>query len=210
MTDLTGLRHARSTTKGRAAQKRVIEEALILFQEQGYQATSIREIADAAGLAKATVYHHFPTKGAILYEIHNVFMKTLEDGMTRIAPSDLGPAEQLRAVIHELWRVMVTHRPHVQLFFEEWRHLDEEHLAALRLRRDSYFAFVRGTVADTLAHAGSSADSAHIDVLTLAVFGMCNWGYQWFAPGGPLQASEIADTYAELVLAAFSEGALGA
>ncbi len=34
---------------------------------------------------------------------------------------------------------MVTHRAHVQIFFEEWRHLDEEHLEGLKKRRDRYY-----------------------------------------------------------------------
>jgi TetR/AcrR family transcriptional regulator, cholesterol catabolism regulator len=189
------------TPKGLAAQKRVIDEALTLFQEQGYRATSIRQVAEAAGLAKATVYHHYPTKAAILYEIHNVFMETLEEGMERIEASGEGAQERLRAIIQELWRVMVSHRPHVQIFFEEWRHLDHDHLEALRGRRDRYYGFVRETVAETGA-GGSS--SAHTEVLTLAVFGMCNWGYQWFDPDGPLKASQIADDYADLVVAGFS------
>jgi AcrR family transcriptional regulator len=193
-----------STAKGRAAQKRVIEEAVGLFRDQGYDATSIRQVAEAAGLAKGTVYHHYPTKAALLYEVHNTFMETLEEGMERIAGSDADAAERLRAIVHELWRVMVTHRPHVQIFFEEWRNLDEAHLEGLRERRDRYYAFVRDTVKEAWPSGRGAKANAHIDVVTLAVFGMCNWGYQWFDPKGPLSANEIADEYADLIIAGLS------
>ncbi len=48
------------------------------------------------------------------------------------------------------------------------------------------------------------AGKEHIDVVTLAVFGMCNWGYQWFDPKGTLSAGEIADDYADLFIAGLS------
>lgn len=193
-----------ATPKGRAAQDRVIAEALKLFVEQGYVATSIREIANAAGLAKSTVYHHYPTKAAILYEIHAIFMETLEDGMRTIQTSGKPPVDRLRMIIHELWRVMETHRQHVHVFFEDWRYLDEEHLEALRERRGGYYRFVRGTVAEALDVKRAKVEGDHVDVLTLAIFGMCNWGYQWFDADGPMRAGEIADDYGDLVIDAFS------
>jgi len=191
------------TLKGQQAKARVVEEALHLFEAQGYPATSIKQIAEAAGLAKATVYHHYPTKAALLFEIHNIFMETLEEGMHRIERLESRPDRRMRAIIRELWRVMVTHRPHVQIFFEEWRHLDEEHISDLKSRRDAYYRFVREAV--VAAWPGASTESPErVDVMTLAIFGMCNWGYQWFDPEGPLPADVIADDYADLVIAGLS------
>jgi AcrR family transcriptional regulator len=192
------------TAKGQAAQNRVVAAALELFEQQGYVATSIRQIAAAANLAKGTVYHHYATKADILYEIHNIFMETLEEGMERIEGSDEPAVDRLRMIIHELWRVMTSHRPHVQVFFEDWRYLDAEHIAGLRKRRDGYYHFVRETVAEALAAKRVTVSEEHTDVLTLAVFGMCNWGYQWFDPKGALKAEEIAEDYADLVIDAFS------
>jgi TetR/AcrR family transcriptional regulator, cholesterol catabolism regulator len=193
-----------ATPKGRAAQRRVIDEAVALFREQGYDATSIRQVADAAGLAKATVYHHYPTKAALLYEVHNAFMETLEEGMERISTSGETAVGRLRLIIHELWRVLVTHRSHVQVFFEEWRNLDDAHLGGLKERRDAYYQFVRSTVKEAWPTPTSGAVDEDLDVITLAIFGMCNWGYQWFDPNGRLSASEIAEKYADLVISGLS------
>jgi AcrR family transcriptional regulator len=196
-------RSGASTPKGQLAQGRVIEQALQLFQSQGYPATSIRQVAEAAGLAKATVYHYYPTKSALLYEIHNIVMETLEEGMERIQRSEASADGRMRAIVRDLWRVMVTHRAHVQIFFEEWRHLDRDDIAGLKERRDAYFRFVReALVAGWPALADRGED--HVDVMTLGIFGMCNWGYQWFDPKGPLPADVIADDYADLVIAGLS------
>jgi hypothetical protein len=134
-------------------------------------------------------------------------MEALEEGMAQILASGRPAEERLRAIIHELWRVMVTHRSHVHVFFEEWRYLDDESLRALKPRRDAYFRFLRDTVAEVLEADGRSLGDEHVDVLTLGVFGMCNWGYQWFEERGPLAADVIADDYADLVVAGFRGGA---
>lgn len=195
------------TLKGAAARRRMITAAVDLFQKHGYEGTSVREVADASGVAKATIYHHFPTKSALLYEIHDEFMSTLEAGMEDTEARQLDPPSHLRAIIHDLWRVMTVHRGEVRVFFEEWRHLDHEHLQGLRKRRDDYTAFVKRAVEDVAAASWPGGlDDRTADALTLAVFGMCNWAYQWFDPDGPLTGEELAELYADLAISGLHSG----
>ena len=58
-----------SLTKGERTRQAIIESAYTLFLEQGYAATSMRQIADAAGLALGGIYHHFTSKEAIFSEL---------------------------------------------------------------------------------------------------------------------------------------------
>jgi AcrR family transcriptional regulator len=50
--------------------KRILDVALELFNEQGYDATSLREIAERLGVTKAALYYHFKSKADILLELH--------------------------------------------------------------------------------------------------------------------------------------------
>ncbi len=50
--------------------ERILDVALELFTEQGYEKTSLREIADRLGVTKAALYYHFPSKGDIFLELH--------------------------------------------------------------------------------------------------------------------------------------------
>ena len=52
---------------GAATRQNAIRVALQLFTEQGYEATSLRQIADVLGINKASLYYHFPSKEAILH-----------------------------------------------------------------------------------------------------------------------------------------------
>lgn len=56
-------------TKGERTRQAIIESAYTLFLEQGYAATSMRQIAEAAGLALGGIYHHFTSKEAIFSEL---------------------------------------------------------------------------------------------------------------------------------------------
>ena len=51
--------------KSERSRRQVLDAALQLFSRQGYRATSVREIADAAGVSTGNVYHHFPDKESI-------------------------------------------------------------------------------------------------------------------------------------------------
>lgn len=62
---------------GTATRHRILEEAARLFTEKGYEATSVQELAEALGLSKAALYHHFPSKEEILYEISQEALKGL-------------------------------------------------------------------------------------------------------------------------------------
>src|ERR1700744_2078581 len=53
-----------------ATRERILEIALDLFSEQGYEKTSLRDIADRLGTTKAALYYHFERKEDILLELH--------------------------------------------------------------------------------------------------------------------------------------------
>ncbi|MCU0255834.1 MAG: TetR/AcrR family transcriptional regulator, partial [Vicinamibacterales bacterium] len=57
----------------------ILEAALALFSHQGYRATSIREIAERAGVSTGNVYHHFQDKDAIFNELLDQYWSAIED-----------------------------------------------------------------------------------------------------------------------------------
>ncbi len=75
----TSLLEAPSPTAARAA---VIEAALALFAEHGVGGTSLQMIADAIGVTKAAVYHHYKTKEEIVLAVATVILTRLEAAVT--------------------------------------------------------------------------------------------------------------------------------
>jgi AcrR family transcriptional regulator len=60
--------------KSERSRRAVLDAALFLFSHQGYRATTMREIADRAGVSTGNVYHHFPDKDAIFSELIDEYM----------------------------------------------------------------------------------------------------------------------------------------
>jgi AcrR family transcriptional regulator len=70
--------------------------AVDLFTEQGYDATTVNQIAERAGVTKSTFFRYFPDKRELLVAGHETLSKLLADGITE-APTDATPLEAVAA-----------------------------------------------------------------------------------------------------------------
>jgi AcrR family transcriptional regulator len=90
---------------GAETRERVLDVALDLFIEQGYDKASLREIAERVGFTKAALYYHFPSKADILGALHERFHRLLGGPMSILGngPVSLGTFEEfLDACIDEM------------------------------------------------------------------------------------------------------------
>ncbi len=95
---------AETTVRGRrtlATRARIADAALKLFLDHGYAETTINEIAEAAGVSRRTVFHHFPTKAAMLFD-HLVTRR--EEALQRLR--ERPPAEPILASLHAVLRAL--------------------------------------------------------------------------------------------------------
>jgi AcrR family transcriptional regulator len=175
----------------------IVASAADLFDREGFANVSVGRIAEAVGIAKPTLYHYVSSKDELLTWIHEEFIDQL--GSARSSrPSDLPAADELRAVIGDILGLMESHRSHVRVFFEHHRELPDAARERVRTKRDEYQRHVEDTIRRGIA-AGELRD---VDprLASFALFGMCNWAYQWFSVDGALPASGVADLYAGILL----------
>jgi TetR/AcrR family transcriptional regulator, cholesterol catabolism regulator len=176
----------------------VVAAAAELFDSAGYARVTMGDIAQNVGIAKPTLYHYFDSKDDILLAIHEEFIDLLISRHDERRLSDLAPEELLLKAMGDILELMETHRGHVRVFFEHHRELPAEARAAIRRKRDLYEADVQALFEEA-AEAGSFVpqDSR---LPALAMFGMCNWAYQWYRPGGPLTARQVAERFWRLLV----------
>lgn len=86
------------TTPESEARNRVLDAARPLFVEFGYKGVSMQQIADAAGIHKATLYHHFRDKDALFAAVVMLELQLMRQEMIRVIDSRKTPADQLTAV----------------------------------------------------------------------------------------------------------------
>lgn len=194
----------KSTARRGEATRQAIENAAIdLFAERGYHATSMRQIAAAAAIQPAAIYHWFPSKEAILTRLQDDFMDRLEAAVDGAVGDAEGPVGELAAAVREH---VVFHGLHPRAAFvtdSEIRALSPEPKARLIARRDAYEAMFK----QMIERGVGSGDFEVSDpaVAAYAILLQCTGVALWYDPAGALPLERIAGIHVELVL-----GSLGA
>lgn len=183
-----------------AAEKRahIVRMAAALFDDRGYAATSMADIAAAVGVRKPTLYHYFKSKDEILYWIHEEFIDMLIDGHELREAAGLAPLDLITGVVADVIRLMETHKGHVRTFFEHHRELPDDWRESSLAKRDHYQRMV-----EHILEKGSEGGAfRRVDpkLTSFAIFGMVNWTYQWFRPGGAMSADAVAKEFVEILL----------
>ena len=178
-------------------QQTVLRRAIELFNTQGYDATSIGDLARDLGLTKSAIYHHVPSKEALLSAALDEALDGLGAAIdSAVAPGPVTSAHQrLRSAVEESVRILVEHLPAVTLLLRV-RGNSEVELAALARRRvidEKLATLVRAAVAE-----GALRDDIDPDVISRLLFGMVNSLVEWWRPGGPVDAEVLARSVAGL------------
>jgi AcrR family transcriptional regulator len=180
--------------------KVISDAAIVAMSEQGYHGTSVRDIAERAGMSSAALYHHFSSKQDLLFRITDRGIDALvrkTEAALLASPND--PAARLGAVV----RVHVlTHAENQRGSFignSEIRSLEPANRAVIISKRDQQKRIFDRVVADGVERGVFT--TPYPKEATMALVTMCTAVAQWYRPDGALRPDQIADRYAELGLA---------
>jgi AcrR family transcriptional regulator len=183
------------------ARTRVLDAAVDLFAEHGYDGTSVSQVISRAGVAKGGFYHHFASKEALLYEVYGDLIGRQLAGMDDILARRLTPPETLRALIGDLVETTAASARPALVFWREMHRLGDERTAEYRRARRRYHDTVRRLIRDAQA-AGTFTSVASADTVTFTIFGYVNELPLWYRPSGRQRPAQLATELADLVLAA--------
>ena len=178
----------------------ILKFAAQAFRTYGYPATSMQRIADAAGLQKASLYHHFPSKDDILSQIVETASHLLLEPLEAIAAGPEDPPVRLRKAIENHIRVFCAHPDEEWVLLYEARHFSKPLERQLRPVRERYQSLFRQLVREGMD--GGYFKPRDPVLVTNGIFGMCNWLGQWYRPDGPLKPEQVTRQLADLALAA--------
>ena len=177
-------------------QATVLRRAIELFNTQGYDATSVGDLARDLGLTKSAIYHHVPSKQALLSAALDEALDGLDAAIdAAVAATGTSASERLRTAVEQSVLVLADHLPAVTLLLRV-RGNSEVELAALERRRvvdEQLAGLVRAAVAE-----GTLRDDLDPEVVSRLLFGTVNSLVEWYRPGGPLEAATLARTVASL------------
>lgn len=170
--------------------EQVLAVAVRVFNERGYDATSVADLTAALGLTKSALYHHFESKSEILELALTDALDALDavvDGAMLRHPL---ASDRLRAIVRGAVGVLTARLPSVTLLLRV-RGNGEVESAAL-VRRRAFDQRVTAIVAEAQGE-GMLRDDVDPAVATRLIFGMVNSVVEWYRPGGAVDPEELGE-----------------
>ena len=183
------------------SRQEILRTAARLFQEQGYDATSMNDVAAALRLSKGGLYHHFQSKDEILFDLMNHAMDITQERVINSVRGIADPEDRLRTLIRRHIAVVLSERDReITVMLHENHPLRPSLRKQINARKKEYVRFVEALIAEVQRTRGSKASVAP-RAGAFALLGMINWIYQWYRPDGPLQEEDLARQYTEIFFA---------
>jgi len=186
-------------SKGAWRRRAIVAAAVDLFARQGYEGTSIREIADQAGMNKGNLYYYFPAKDDLLFaivdDLHNDFNRQFQQWSS----AGSTPLERLRSVLRGHAALVCQTYQQTRITYENFRFLSQARRMLVIEKRDLYEQGMARVMAEYL-ETSSRDGSADLGLQTRAVLGMLNWIYEWYSPTGRASQEDVANKIAEMAL----------
>lgn len=176
---------AKAEGKAAASRARIVAMAAPLFAERGYGATSIRDIAQAAGMTTASLYYHFSSKDELFAAVHARTLQNVADAVARAAANVEEPWERLEAAAAAHCSAL-TEKGTAAVLVDMMYGGAQDVRAELVRQRDEYERFFRSFV-----DAAPMRDDVDRRLVRLQMLGSFNMMAFWFNPKGPMTAGEI-------------------
>ncbi|WP_440589458.1 TetR family transcriptional regulator [Microbacterium testaceum] len=171
--------------------------AVQLFNEQGYDATSVADLARRLGLTKSALYHHFASKEELLAVALESALGGLEAVLDQPGAREGAASDRLRFVLIGATDVLVAQLPAVTLLLRVRGNSAVEQ-AALERRR-VFDHRVTALVAEAQAE-GDVRDDVDAAVAARLLFGMINSVVEWYRPGGSVDGDRLGNDIVRIAL----------
>ena len=191
-------RAARSGGTPGGTRVEILKAAAAAFRRLGYHGATVEEIAAALQMKKGNLYYYFRNKEEILFACHQYSLDRLLAILDEIERSGVSPEQKLRRLIGAFVHTILDelHGTALGLDLEA---LSPAHLRTVIARRDRFDKGMR----EVLKEGIRSGTFVYADakLLSFAILGAVNWIPRWYNPAGPSTSEEIADKFAEYLIA---------
>jgi len=176
----------------------ILDSAAQVFCQKGYHGASMADIAQAVGLQKATLYHHFKGKQEILSELLDNALSLVTDNMTHVIQMDCPPEEKLHLAMRTYLQTLCEQSNLSSVLIMEYRSLDQNLYNRHIRNRDRFEKMWRDLIQEGVGAGKFQCES--IPMTVRALLGVMNWTINWYRPDGNLSAERIADQFADLFM----------
>ena len=178
----------------------LLELAASMFAERGLRATTVRDIADAAGILSGSLYHHFSSKEEMVDEVLRSFLDWLFDRYQHIIDTEPNPLARLTGLFMASFDAIEHHHAEVVIYQDEAKRLSAHprfsYISELNVRQ-------RRMWVDVLTEGikqGYFLPDIDVDLVYRFIRDTTWVSVRWYQPGGPLSAEPVGEQYLSIVL----------
>jgi TetR/AcrR family transcriptional regulator, cholesterol catabolism regulator len=177
----------------------LVRLAAELFAKKGYQATTVRNIADQAGILSGSLYHHFDSKESIVDEILASFFDELTAANHAAVEKGGDPREVIAELVRICFGTLVPHRAAIMVMQNDWNYLRQvDRFAYLTKAEEETERIWTGQI-----EQGQRTGLFRRDLdpgLTYRMIRDSIWvTVRWFEPGGRIDATDLAEHYIKVL-----------
>lgn len=191
------------TAAGSSTRVEILKSAAAAFRRVGYHGATVEQIAAALHMKKGNLYYYFHSKEEILFACHQYSLDRLLALLDEVEDSGLPAEDKLRRLIVAFVHTILDEL-HGTALFLDLEALSPPHLKTVILRRDRFDHAMRQVLEEGIV--SGAFGQADAKLLSFAILGAVNWIPRWFSPEGPATSQEIADRFADYLIAGLRRG----
>ena len=183
----------------------ILSTSARLFATSGYDGTSMRDIADACGISKSLLYHHFADKDEIFARIALGSTRELYHFVRDRLPDGAAPSERIRAFMAATGEYFQRYRwAWIASTGAFWNDPQQRRQKERLMWRDRYEGLIRALIQEAI----DAGEIRPVDVPLAGrlVLSALNWMHRWYKPEKGLAAPEIAEAYFDMILNGLKAG----
>lgn len=171
-----------------------------LFAEKGFRSTTVRDIADAAGILSGSLYHHFDSKETMVDELLDSFQAELFGTYDEIVASDRTPREKLVAVARASFDAIDQRHSEVAIFQNDAGYLAGFDRFGYLVERNARFQQMWTDLLRDGIESGELRADLDVELVYRFLRDTVWVAVRWYRPGGALSGDEVADQYISILL----------
>jgi len=188
------------TTKNSSRRDELLATAGRMFAENGLRSTTVRDIADAAGILSGSLYHHFDSKESMVDEILRRFLDELFAKYRDIAAAGLSATETLRRLVIASFESIDAERNAVAIYQDEAKRLSSQERFSYISELNVEFRQLWHAVLQRGVDEGEFRPDLDVELVYRFMRDTVWVAVRWYRPGGALSVEKIADQYLSIVL----------
>jgi len=178
--------------------EQIIDTAAKLFRKNGYEATSVRDLATEMDMEAASLYHHIKSKEELLESICFNMAAKFSTAIKEVNDIYFNAEEKLRMAIKLHVEIISANQDQSAVFLHEWRSLSEPKLSEFKQMRNKYENGFRIILED--GENENVFESVDKKFAVLTILSAVNWINEWYKPDGTMKPAEIATKLSDFIL----------